>query len=169
MGVVLSWGEPTLFTKKKGEQTWKKVDYTPVEGSTTLETTEGTKTEAKVEGGENEAVRYAKNTYVLNTQFRYAEGRTRPIQTEDGLTTDQYSLILIPENIAAPALYIENSNVHSTDSYTSADGGMIQYKFDALKATKGDQIKWGTAKLDGSSNLPTSFIELGGSENLIGE
>lgn len=167
MAVVLSWGEPTIYIKKKGDEAWKKVDYTPVEGSTTLETTEGDKTEAKVEGGENEAVRYAKNTYTLNTQYRYAQGRKRPIATSDGLSTDQYAVMVVPENVNAPALYIEDSNVHSTDSYTSADGGMIQYKFDALKATKGDQIKWGTASIDGSTHLPTSFIELEGSDNLL--
>lgn len=167
MAVVLSWGEPTIYTKKKGEETWAKIEYPPVEGSTTLETTEGNKTEAKVEGGENEAVRYAKNTYTLNTQFRYAQGRKKPIKTSDGLSTDQYAVMVVPENVNAPALYIEDSNVHSTDSYTSADGGMIQYKFDALRASTGDQIKWGTATIDGSTHLPTSFVELDGTSNLL--
>lgn len=168
MAATLSWGEPTLYVKPHttgGD--WSPIPYTPVSGSTDLSTTEGDKTEAKIEGGENEAVRYAKNTYSLAFQLRLAEGRTKPISTADGLTSTLYSLILVPENPAAPSLYIENANVHSADDYDAENGAMITYTFDALKATTGDQIKWGTCTVDETTHKPTSFIELGGSDNIL--
>lgn len=62
--ITISWGRPKIEVKKVGESEWK-VFATPVEDSTQLETTQGDKLEAKIEGGENEAVRYKSNTYQL--------------------------------------------------------------------------------------------------------
>ena len=68
----LSWGKPTIEFGKCGANgaaptTWTKLAYDPVESSTKLTPTKGEKKEAKVEGGENEAVKYARNTYAFDT------------------------------------------------------------------------------------------------------
>ena len=57
----LSWGKPTIKIGKLGDgskapSSWIDIP-TPVENSTKLTPTKGTKREAKIEGGENEAVK----------------------------------------------------------------------------------------------------------------
>ena len=63
----LSWGKCTIKIGKlqsSGEAPSSWIDIpTPVENSTKLTPTKGAKKEAKIEGGENEAVKYAANTY----------------------------------------------------------------------------------------------------------
>ena len=63
----LSWGKPKIEFGKLGADgaaptKWDKLEYDPVENSTKLTTSKGEKKEAKVEGGENEAVKYSRNT-----------------------------------------------------------------------------------------------------------
>ena len=53
-------------------QSWIDIP-TPVENSTKLTPTKGAKKEAKIEGGENEAVKYAANTYTFEFEIRAAK------------------------------------------------------------------------------------------------
>lgn len=96
---VLSWGKPRIFIKDLDSEApkWEELP-TPVENSTQLSTTKGTKQEAKVEGGENEDVRYGKNTYALVTNIRAAKGRKRPVSDEDGVVMHNYAIALQPED-----------------------------------------------------------------------
>ena len=73
---MLSWGKCKIWIGKLGDSdtppsSWTEVP-TPVENSTVLTGTKGDKTEAKVEGGEVEAVKYGKNTYTLTFNIRAA-------------------------------------------------------------------------------------------------
>ena len=177
MSKILNWGECAIFTRKyadpsKGTRgtTWSKWD-TPAEGTTTLETTEGDKTEAKVEGGENEAVRKGKNTYALNYAIRMGANHVDTIDDTDGVIEGEYEVIVAPmEDKDAPAMYIPKSSASCTDSYNSAEGTQKAYTFDALKndvkvnsSASGTadkpvgQVVWGSVNLDGTSGLPTSF------------
>ena len=63
---VIGWGKPRVFIKDLDASApkWEELP-TPVEDSTQLTTTKGDKQEAKIEGGENEDVKYGKNTYAL--------------------------------------------------------------------------------------------------------
>ena len=85
----LSWGKPTIeFGKCVNGATpseWTKLGCDPVESSTKLTPTKGEKKEAKVEGGENEAVKYARNTYAFEFEIRAAKGREKPIKDSDGV------------------------------------------------------------------------------------
>ncbi|MEQ2602876.1 hypothetical protein [Phocaeicola vulgatus] len=69
----LSWGKCTIKIGKlqsSGEAPSSWIDIpTPVENSTKLTPTKGAKKEAKIEGGENEAVKYAAD----NITFRFAD------------------------------------------------------------------------------------------------
>lgn len=92
----LSWGKPTIEFGLCGADgvaptTWNKIAYEIVENSTKLTPTKGEKKEAKVEGGENEAVKYAKNTFAFEFEIRAAKGRTKPIDDEDGVVTGEYA------------------------------------------------------------------------------
>ena len=159
---VLSWGKPGIYVGKlggEGATTYKKWP-TPVLDSTQLATTKGDKTEAKIEGGENEAVRYSKNTYALTLNIRAAAGRKKPVADSDGIVPGEYSLVLVPEDPTAPGMKIDRAVVSVEDTWNSADGGVWIYTFDALKPTEGDQVKWGIATVTGTDEAPTvSFVE----------
>ena len=110
----LSWGKPTIeFAECDGAEAlkFKPLGYDPVEGSTKLTPTKGEKKEAKVEGGENEAVKYAKSTYTFEFEIRAAKGRTKPIEDEDGVVADEYAFRLTPENPECEGFLIERSAV----------------------------------------------------------
>lgn len=169
MSKILSWGACDIYARKyngssKGS-TWIKFDAA-VEGSVQLETTEGDKTEAKVEGGENEAVRRSRNTYSLSLQERIGAGFTYAIDDVDGIIDGEWEVLLKPtENTTAPALYIPKASATASDNYTSADGASHTTRFDALKnnvtvgATGSEvqvgQIVWGDATI--TSGSPSSF------------
>ena len=65
----IGWGKPRIFIKRidGSDSTWKEVP-TPVQDSTSLETTKGDKLEAKLEGGMNEDVLYMASAYALSYQ-----------------------------------------------------------------------------------------------------
>lgn len=172
---ILSWGQPGLYIGKlKGkaitetenlatDQTTIQEDKyiklpIPAEDSTQLTTNKGDKKEAKVEGGENEAVRYGKNTYALTFNIRAAAGRKKPIDDSDGIIDGEFSLILVPENPEAPALKIDRGTLSLEDTWTSEDGGIWAYTLDALKPDEGDQVKWGKATV---SEDAVTFVEDG--------
>ena len=168
MSKILGWGECEIFTRLYNGDT-KGTEWhswgTPVENSTTLDTTEGTKTEAKVEGGENEAVRKAKNTYALSYEKRIGGDFAYDVDDNDGVIDGIFEVLVIPtESKDAPALYIAKANASATGTYNSADGIKQKYTFDALKnginvGTKKDkpigQVTFGNYVMTGGK--PTSF------------
>ena len=85
---------------------------TPVENSTNLTPTKGSKQEAKLEGGENEDVRYGANNYALAYQIRRAKNKEMPIKHIDGIVAHNYGVIVVPADDKVPsACYIERSVV----------------------------------------------------------
>lgn len=157
---ILSWGKPRQFVKKNGDNTAKYKEFpAAVENSTQLTTTKGSKQEAKIEGGENEGVRYGKNTYALANEIRAIAGRKKPLKDDDGVIEGSYEVIVVPENPAAPALRIKESTASCEDKFTAQDGGSWVYTFDALKPEAGgNQLEWGTATV-GADGQP-SFTPL---------
>lgn len=146
--MIPAWGKCTIWIAKliNGVPSeWKKM-YTPVEGSTQLNTTKGEKKEAKIEGGDNEAVKYAKSTYALvfNIRAGLEDGtqREKPFDDNDGVIEGEYALMLQPENPLVAGLHLERGTLSCEDTYTSADGVVWIYTFDALKPKEGDTVKW---------------------------
>lgn len=155
----ISWGKPRIFAKKNAEgQSWFEL-ATPVQDSTTLETTKGDKTEAKIEGGQVEDVRYARSTYALNLAIRALKGRTKPFTDDDGVVTDEYSIVLQPEDAAVDGFYMKLAHVSCEDTWTSADGGQWVYTFDALKSDEANskQLEWGVVAVTGSGSSVTAI------------
>lgn len=152
MGVI-AWGKPRIFVQKEGESKWLEIP-TPVENSVSVETTKGEKTEAKLEGGANEDVKYNANTYALSYQIRIAIGKTMPFVQNDGIVEGVWKVALQPENPNVPSGFImEKSVVSAEDAFTTADGGIITYTHDALKPAQGNQIKWGVIKVTESEGV----------------
>ena len=135
----------TLFVKDLGTQnaSWKKLAI-PVENSTNLTPTKGDKLEAKIEGGENEAVKYKKSTYALTFNIRKAKGRKAPFPAKDGVVEHNYAVMLMPEDATTDGFYIESAAVGVDDTFTAADGAIWAATMDALKPTSGCTVKWGT-------------------------
>lgn len=142
----LSWGKPSIEFGKCGANgaaptTWTKLAFDPVENSTKLTPTKGEKKEAKVEGGEVEAVKYAKNTYVFEFEVRAAQGRTKPIEDADGVVEGEYAFRLTPENAECDGFLIERAIVSLEETYDTAEGKKWKYTTDVLKPASGSQVK----------------------------
>lgn len=143
--VQLSWGKPTIETSKidtNGSTTeWIKLPYDPVENSTKLTPTKGSKFEAKVEGGENEAVKYKKNTYVFEFEVRAAKGRAKPIEDADGVVDGEYAVRLTPEDPTVEGILIDRCQPSAEETFDAENGKKWKYTFDVLKPSTGNQVK----------------------------
>lgn len=155
-----SWGKCSIYIKdlEASEPKWKKLP-TPADGTTTLETTKGDKKEAKIEGGENEDVRFAKSTYALNFTIRGLKGRKKPIPDSDGLIAHTYAVALVPEDPACYGLLMERSQPSVQDTFSTEDGILWAYTFDALKPKDGkkDQVQIGVVTVAGSDDNITGI------------
>ena len=155
---VIGWGKPTIVISKldtSGEPTtWTEVP-TPAEDTTNLTTTKGDKTEAKLEGGANEDVKYGRNTYALAYQIRIAKGKTMPFKALDGVVEGEYAVAVQPEDPTVPGIMIKKSVVSAEDTFATAEGGAVIYTHDALQPNEGSQVEWGvitiTRDTDGKS------------------
>lgn len=144
---VIGWGKPKIFYKDLGTTgaQWTELTAVPVENSTQLETSKGDKKEAKVEGGENQDVRYNKNTYALSFALRAAKSLAKPIQDADGLVTNNYSIAVQPEDATIQGILIDKARVSVEDTWSTDEGGLWTYTFNALKSddTTHTQVQWG--------------------------
>ena len=141
----LSWGKPTIeFAECNGAEAleFKPLGYDPVEGSTKFTPTKGEKKEAKVEGGEVEAVKYAKSTFAFEFEVRAAKGRTKPIPDLDGVIEGEYAFRLTPEDPECEGILIDRSIVSLEETFDAAEGKKWKYTVDVLKpADGGAQVK----------------------------
>lgn len=155
---VIGWGRPTIVISKldsSGEPTtWSDVP-TPAEDSTSLTTTKGDKTEAKLEGGANEDVKYGRNTYALAYQIRVAKGKKMPFVALDGVVDGEYAVAVQPEDPSVPGIMIKKSVVSAEDTYSTAEGGAIVYTHDALQPNDGSQVEWGVITIQRDSDGKT--------------
>ncbi|MBQ5839920.1 MAG: VCBS domain-containing protein [Bacteroidaceae bacterium] len=168
---MIGWGKPRIFYKEIGKDkesaTWKEF-HTPMEGSTTLSTTKGDKQEAKIEGGANEDVKYGKNTYALTFNIRAAKDRVRPIEDEDGVIKTNYAIAVQPEDPKVPGFAMEATTASVEDNFTSADGGVWAYTFDALQPTQTSmsnvkQVQWGVINVtEANGTISNITIDLDG-------
>lgn len=145
---VLSWGKPQIVVKSDVDGAIFRFLNTPVEDSTNLETTAGDKTEAKIEGGAIEDVRYDKSTYRLAMQIRLKKGDKLPFDNKDGIVNGNYSVWLIPEDVDAFGIQMLKAHVSITTSYTAADGILCDVAFDALEPNANTpQCQFGIVKV----------------------
>lgn len=142
----IGWGKPSIYIRDLDDAAskWQQIP-TPVQNTSNLTPTKGTKQEAKMEGGENEDVRYGSNNYALAYQIRRAKKKAMPIKHIDGIVEHNYGVIVVPEDPTVPsACYIENSAVSVEDAFSAQDGGTDLYTHDAIKPDDGSRmVKWG--------------------------
>ena len=145
---VLSWGKPKVeFTKSVNGEV--PTEPTPAwtafpeikEDTAKLTTTEGTKKEATEEGGDLVDTRKGKNKYSFELEIFVKKGDKKPIEDEDGVIVDNYAVRLTPEDEECEGFLIENATVSVTESWSSADGKLWKYTFDAKKPKTGKTLK----------------------------
>lgn len=145
----VNWGIPRIFVKDMDDATdgaWYELN-TPVEDSTELTSSQGDKMEAKIEGGENEDVKYKRSTYEFAYNIRMLKGRQSPFPISDGVVDHKFAVLLQPEDPDCEGFYIESSTVAVDVNYSAADGSRWEVHHDALKASRGDTVKWGKVTL----------------------
>lgn len=143
INAVLSWGKPTIEVRTAGSNGTYTTLPTPMEGTTELQSEKGDKMEAKIEGGENEAVKYKRNTYTLVFNIRKALGRTLPFAIDDGLVSGTYEFKLTPEDPTAPGFILHVGVVSINETWSAEDGGVWEITVDALRPDDGSEtITW---------------------------
>ncbi len=144
---VLSWGNPTIEYVKledgaiPSSPTWTPISAKIKEDSTQLITNKGTKNEAFAEGGDIVDVRYSKNTYTLEFEIYLSKGQSLPIEHTDGVVSEEYAVRLIPEDATIPGFVLSKTRVSVENTWTSKDGELAKYNFDALKPTTGNMLQ----------------------------
>ena len=139
---TIGWGKPTIYYRKTTETNFKKAPDI-AEGTTQVNSSIGDKLEAKVEGGEVEAVKYKAGTSELVYGYRVAAETTRHIPHVNGIVADEYAIVVVPENESAPGLYIEASSVTVEDSFSADDGFFVTYSHASIAGTSGSALKYG--------------------------
>lgn len=155
--LTIAWGKPSIYVKNiTSSGSWEKLPDA-VEDSVQLTPTKGDKLEATIEGGAPEAVKYKKSTYEFAYGIRSAAERDMPIEHEDGVVSDEYAVVLVPDNPASPGFYIERSAVSVEDPFNASDGSNWTYTHTALTPESGKMVKWGImAVTESSGNISIS-------------
>ena len=154
----LSWGKPRIFIKDLDTNgaNWVELN-TPVENSTELQPTKGDKIEAPIEGGQVEDVKYKASKYAVVYNIRKLKGRSVPIPHKDGVVEKNYGFMLMPEDGTNIGFYIEKTTVSVDDNFTCEEGAAWNIQHDAIAASSGNTVKWGTVAVatEGSSSTIT--------------
>lgn len=165
----IAWGKPRIFVKDidttvAAEQKWVELP-TPAENTTQLTPQKGDKLEAKIEGGENEDVKYKRSTYSLAFEIRKAKKRQAPFPSVDGVVDHHFAVLLQPEDPAVEGFYISGSTVSVDENYNASDGAKWVITMEAIKATVGDTVKWGIVNTETAGKI--SFTEGSSSESAV--
>ncbi|MDD3404974.1 MAG: BACON domain-containing carbohydrate-binding protein [Paludibacteraceae bacterium] len=133
MGKSLSWGKPQIKYRVAGTTGAWITMPTPVENTTKLTTSKGSKLEAKLEGGDYQDVKYQRNTYALDFELYMHEGFEKPISECDGIVADNYEFLVIPENRKSIGIYIKKGAVSAEPSFDTQIGAKMKYTVDVLR------------------------------------
>ena len=136
----ISWGKVTIkvrpykATAYGSGDTWTELSV-PVEGSTTMNITEGDTKEAKQEGGAIVDSVTGDNTYEL--VFRLFVKKTDaaqpyPIAVVNGKTTVEYAAQLVPEDNQCVGIDMPRANVRCIEQFSSDEGITLEYHFKAI-------------------------------------
>lgn len=158
----IGWGLPRQFLRRLGVENAPIIEIPkPVQNTTQLTTTKGEKKEAKIEGGENEAVKYNKNTYALATAYRQGaiDGKPRKkiLPDHDGVIKGEYEYWLQPEDPTVTGMHIPRCTISVEDTWDAENGGQWLYTMDAVKEAGHDQVEWGTVTLTETAGAVTEI------------
>lgn len=153
----LAWGKPSikvckLLANGDPDGRWLSVP-SPVENSTKLKPSKGSKTEAKTEGGEVEAVRHGKNTYELEFEVRLGRGDSPFVTDSDGIIDGLYAVMVQPEDPTVPGIRIDCSTLSAELSFGAEDGTKKKYLASVMTPKAGDAVKVEVINFGATNNL----------------
>lgn len=144
---VLSWGKPLVEIAPINAGTIGTYVALPAikEGTAQLNTSEGTETEAKEEGGALIDSRRSASTYSFVCDVFKQKGADKPIADADGIIVVNYAVRLTPEDDTVEGWIMEKTQVSCVTVWTSAEGEIWRYTFKGLKPASGNILKEYTA------------------------
>lgn len=159
----IGWGKPRLFVKNKTKNGSIRELPNVVEDTFELATEKGEKLEAKIEGGQNEDVKYKSNTNTIAFDIRVFKGRKKPFADKNGVIEDEFEFWMQPEDPAVPAgLHATRARVSSELKSTAADGTTYTYTVEPIENGEVDALQVGTTTVTENSGNVTAvnFEEL---------
>lgn len=133
--MILPVGKPTIEIAELDEDgnkgAWQAIDV-PVDGTTSLETEEGERTEYLEEGGGVVDAYQKQSKYTLNFTLYAKKGVEKPIADNNGVIVKNYAIRLTPEDPECKGFIMHKCSVSCQETYTSADGVRWAYKFSGL-------------------------------------
>lgn len=151
MANIISWGKPKVELVECSDNgyipdspVWVTLP-TPVENSSKLETQEGDKKEAKIEGGEVIASRQDASKFTFEMELYETDDFTEPVEQTNGVVTKCYAVRLTPEQTGAKGFVMERTSVAVQKTWSAETGGKVKYTFTALKPKTGEMLKLHTA------------------------
>jgi hypothetical protein len=147
MASKLKWGKMTVEIAPitAGTIGTYTAIFTPKQGGFALNVEDGNKLEAFIEGGERIDVRQDAKKYSFEFQVLLGEGLEKPIEDVDGIILGEYAIRVIPENALLDGFLMERASVSVSETFTSEEGHLATYTFEALKPTSGKMLKPYTA------------------------
>ncbi len=130
----LAWGKPVIEIAPITDGTigtYVELD-TPVENTSKLTTTKGTKLEAKQEGGEVVDAKYQANSYSFECELFAKNGSSKPISDTNGVVASAYAIRLTPEDSSLTGWIMYKTNVSVEDTWDAQNGGKWKYTFEGL-------------------------------------
>ena len=109
---------------------------TAAEDTWEVTTEKGDKLEAKLEGGQNQDVKYKENTNVINFDIRVAKGQKKPFADRNGIIDHEYEYFSQPEDPEVPAgIMVSRARISCEVKATDADGMTLTYTVEPLQPT----------------------------------
>lgn len=122
-------------------ESWTEID-TPREGTTTLNTTDGTALEAKEEGGLVIEHIDTADTYTLEFECFKKNGVALPFTDVDGVIDGEYAFrVTSAIDTVAPSFQIDRARVSASVQYSVNDTLRVKYTVTPLKPATGASIK----------------------------
>lgn len=141
--MILPVGKPTIRISKLdadgNKAPWKTIDI-PVDGSTTMDTEAGEKTEYLEEGGGVVDSYQKQSKYTLTFTLYAKKGVQKPIEDSNGVIVDNYAISLTPEDPECHGFIMHKCSVSCRETYSTADGVRWEYTFSGLVSTEATEI-----------------------------
>lgn len=118
---------------------WFTID-TPKEGTTTLETSAGDKTEYVEEGGGLVDSYQKKSKYSLKFELFGKKNKTKPILDNNGVITQNYAIRVTPEDETCYGIFIPRCSASCEETWSAQDGLLWKYSFDGLLSPDYEEI-----------------------------
>jgi hypothetical protein len=169
--MILPVGKPMIKISKLdadgNKAPWKIIDI-PVDGSTTLDTEEGEKTEYLEEGGGVVDSYQKQSKYTLTFTLYAKKGIQKPIVDHNGVIVDNYAITLTPEDPECWGFIMHKCSVSCRETYSSADGTRWEYKFSGLVSKETEEIldEWIAAQ---HFDLSANFLSFTAAEDTTGK